>query len=100
MYFSRFLFGIGGESLSVAQNAYATAWYTPNELNFVFGLSLSMARVGSTVNMNTMRLLYTALGDTFHLTGGKKMGATLLVASATCLFSITCAISLAYFYRR
>uniref|UniRef100_A0A5K3FK33 Lysosomal dipeptide transporter MFSD1 n=1 Tax=Mesocestoides corti TaxID=53468 RepID=A0A5K3FK33_MESCO len=100
MYFARFVFGVGGESLSVAQNAYATAWYPPNELNFVFGLSLSVARIGSTVNMNTMRPLYKAMGSAFHLTGGKRMAATLLVASVTCLFSIGCAISLAFFYRR
>ncbi|VDK38856.1 unnamed protein product [Taenia asiatica] len=100
MYFSRLIYGIGGESLSVAQNAYATAWYTPSELNFVFGLSLSMARIGSTINMNTMRPLYKALGATFHITGNKQMGLTLFVASVTCLLSIVCTISLAYFYQR
>ncbi|EUB56828.1 Major facilitator superfamily domain-containing protein 1 [Echinococcus granulosus] len=100
MYFSRLIYGIGGESLSVAQNAYATAWYTSSELNFVFGLSLSMARIGSTINMNTMRPLYKALGSTFHITGSEQMGLTLFVASVTCLFSIGCTIALAYFYKR
>lgn len=100
MYFARFLFGIGGESLSVAQNAYATVWYSANELNFVFGLSLSMARIGSTVNMNTMVLLYKAIGNRFHVSGGTQMGAVLLIVSSTCLFSLCCAISLSYFYKR
>lgn len=100
MYFARFLFGIGGESLSVTQNAYATAWYNANELNFVFGLSLSVARIGSTVNMNTMLPLYKVIGEYFHLTGGRQMGDTLLVASLTCLFSMGCALALAYFYTR
>ncbi|KAM7534093.1 hypothetical protein Aperf_G00000108956 [Anoplocephala perfoliata] len=100
MYFARFLFGIGGESLSVAQNAYATAWYSANELNFVFGLSLSMARIGSTVNMNTMRLLHKAIGSRFHVSERTQMGITLLIASSTCLFSLCCALSLSYFYKR
>lgn len=100
MYFARLIFGIGGESLSVAQNSYATAWYTSNELNFVFGLSISMARIGSTVNMNTMRLLYEAVGDRFHVVGSTKMAITLLIASSTCVFSLFCAFALAFFYKR
>jgi hypothetical protein len=41
----RFIFGIGGESLSSAQNAYAVQWFYGKQLNFVFGLQLSFARV-------------------------------------------------------
>lgn len=36
---------IGGESLAVAQNTYAVNWFKGKELNLVFGLQLSMARV-------------------------------------------------------
>ncbi|KAM3182800.1 hypothetical protein ACTXT7_011597 [Hymenolepis weldensis] len=100
MYLARLLFGIGGESLSVAQNSYATAWYSSNELNFVFGLSISMARIGSTVNMNTMRPLYKTVGDLFHVAGNTKMAITLLIASSTCLFSLCCTFALAFFYKR
>ena len=32
----------GGESLTVAQNTYATLWAKGNELNLVFGLALSL----------------------------------------------------------
>jgi MFS family permease len=41
----RFIFGIGGESLAVAQNTYAVAWFFGKELNLVFGLQLSIARL-------------------------------------------------------
>lgn len=41
----RFIFGIGGESLAVAQNTYAVAWFFGRELNLVFGLQLSIARL-------------------------------------------------------
>lgn len=38
---------IGGESLAVAQNTYAVSWFKGKELNLVFGLQLSMARIVS-----------------------------------------------------
>jgi hypothetical protein len=40
MQFSRFVFGMGGESLSVAQNTYASAWFSGDALNMVFGLQV------------------------------------------------------------
>jgi hypothetical protein len=40
MQFSRFVFGVGGESLSVAQNTYASAWFRGDALNMVFGLQV------------------------------------------------------------
>lgn len=38
---------IGGESLAVAQNTYAVTWFFGKELNLVFGLQLSIARLVS-----------------------------------------------------
>lgn len=58
MNVGRFVFGIGGESLCVAQNTYAVKWFQGKELNMVFGLQLSFSRVGSTVNMNIMQPIY------------------------------------------
>ena len=40
-------FSIGGESLCVVQNNYAVIWFKEKELNMVFGLQLSFARVVS-----------------------------------------------------
>jgi len=48
----RFVFGLGGESLSVAQNTYIAKWFKGNELAFGFGITLSTSRVGSAVNFN------------------------------------------------
>lgn len=45
--FSSPTFRIGGESLAVAQNTYAVSWFKGKELNLVFGLQLSMARIVS-----------------------------------------------------
>lgn len=49
--FSFFIFSIGGESLAVAQNTYAVSWFKGKELNLVFGLQLSMARIVSMANL-------------------------------------------------
>lgn len=100
MYFSRLMFGIGGESLAVAQNTYSTEWFPPNELNLVFGLQLSMSRIGSTVNMVTMQPLNRAIGKYFNIHLNKQLGASLLTASVTCLFSTICALIMLYFTKR
>ena len=34
------MFGIGGESLAVAQNTYAVSWFKGKELNMVFGFQV------------------------------------------------------------
>lgn len=88
----RFIFGIGGESLASAQNAYAVAWFFGKELNFVFGLQLSFARVGSIVCMNTILLIYKSLDPS--MTGPHKIGITLLIAVSTCVVSLICALLL------
>ncbi|XP_068174252.1 lysosomal dipeptide transporter MFSD1 isoform X2 [Antennarius striatus] len=96
----RFVFGIGGESLAVAQNTYAVSWFKGKELNLVFGLQLSMARLGSTVNMNIMGWVYGKMTDLVGSPGHTALGASLMLAAATCLFSLFCALVLAYFDKR
>ena len=100
MYISRIIYGIGGESLAVAQNSYASAWFSQTELNFIFGVTLSFSRAGSTVNFNLMHRLYDAIGRAFNVTGGTQLGLTLFAASIMCFASLVCAITLAYFYKR
>lgn len=85
----RFIFGIGGESLAVAQNTYAVAWFFGKELNLVFGLQLSIARLGSTVNLIVMGPVYNWISET--KSGYDALGTALLLASATCVFSLVCA---------
>ena len=50
MYVGRIIFGIGGESLSVANSAILADWFEGKELAFAFGLNLSIARLGSVIN--------------------------------------------------
>ncbi|XP_005078007.1 major facilitator superfamily domain-containing protein 1 isoform X1 [Mesocricetus auratus] len=100
MELGRFVFGIGGESLAVAQNTYAVSWFKGKELNLVFGLQLSMARIGSTVNMNLMGWLYTRIEASLGLPGHMTLGVTLMIGSVTCILSLICALVLAYLDRR
>lgn len=46
----RFIFGLGGESLTVAQNTFTTRWFDGAQLALVFGLVLAFSRIGSAVN--------------------------------------------------
>ncbi len=47
---------------------------------------------GSLVNMNTIHRIYDSLGK--DLTGPHRIGTTLLIAVATCLVSLICALLL------
>ncbi|XP_029026800.1 major facilitator superfamily domain-containing protein 1 isoform X2 [Betta splendens] len=100
MEMGRFVFGIGGESLAVAQNTYAVNWFKGKELNLVFGLQLSMARLGSTVNMNIMGWVYNQVKGLVGKPGYTALGGSLMIASATCLFSLLCALVLAVLDKR
>nr|KAF6478110.1 major facilitator superfamily domain containing 1 [Molossus molossus] len=78
MEFGRFVFGIGGESLAVAQNTYA----------------------GSTVNMNLMGWLYSKVEASLGSAGHTTLGITLLIGGITCILSLICALALAYLDQR
>lgn len=95
MQFGRLIFGIGGESLSVAQNTYAVSWFKGKELNMVFGLQLSFARVGSTVNFALTPLIYKSMSQYFE--GYHVLGVTLFIASATCVLSLISAFIMGFF---
>ncbi|XP_077286866.1 lysosomal dipeptide transporter MFSD1-like [Arctopsyche grandis] len=98
MVVGRFIFGIGGESLAVAQNNYAVRWFKGKELNMVFGLQMSFARVGSTVNFIVMEPLYNWVAT--FTTGYQKIGTVLFFASLTCVLSLICALILTYMDKR
>jgi len=50
MWTGRTVFGLGGESLSVAQSALIASWFAGKELAFALGLNLALARLGSVIN--------------------------------------------------
>ncbi|XP_065079070.1 major facilitator superfamily domain-containing protein 1-like isoform X2 [Ochlerotatus camptorhynchus] len=99
MILGRFLFGIGAESLAVAQNNYAVLWFKGKELNMVFGLQLSFARVGSTVNFLVMVPVYKYVRSLGY-EGHQCMGVVLLLATLTCVMSMLCALILGWMDKR
>ena len=50
MLAGRVLFGLGGESMSVAQSAIVSQWFKGKELAMALGLNLSISRLGSVIN--------------------------------------------------
>lgn len=98
MVMARFVFGIGAESLAVAQNNYAVLWFKGKELNMVFGLQLSFARVGSTVNFAVMQPIYNYVEHFYK--GHTVTGVVLLLAASTCVMSFMCALILGWMDKR
>lgn len=98
MIVGRFIFGIGAESLAVAQNSYAVLWFKGKELNMVFGLQLSVARFGSTVNFWVMQPLYKYVSNFYQ--GNRVLGVVLLLATLTCVMSLVCALILGWMDKR
>lgn len=98
MLLGRFIFGIGAESLAVAQNNYAVLWFKGKELNMVFGLQLSFARVGSTVNFLVMESVYQYVRKFY--TGSYILGMALFIAAGTCVMSFISALILGWMDKR
>lgn len=99
MLLGRFIFGIGAESLAVAQNNYAVLWFKGKELNMVFGLQLSFARVGSTVNFLVMESVYKYVKQLGY-TGPYIIGMALFIAAGTCVMSFSAALALGWMDKR
>jgi MFS family permease len=62
LYAGRVLFGIGSESMIVAQSAITARWFTGKELAMAFGITLTIARLGTLFSFNTEELLATRFG--------------------------------------
>jgi len=98
MDFSRFVFGVGGESLNMVLNTYTVNWFKGKELNMVFGFQLSIARVGSTVNFLVMEPIFHYIKNCFD--ENSALGWTLLLASFFTLMSFISSILLGFMDKR
>ena len=74
MLLGRVLFGLGGESMTVAQSTIISLWFKGKELNFAMGLNLSIARLGSVINGLIVPKVYNSAG----------LGTALLVGAIIC----------------
>eukprot|EP00565_Helicotheca_tamesis_P002112 CAMPEP_0185732246 /NCGR_PEP_ID=MMETSP1171-20130828/15500_1 /TAXON_ID=374046 /ORGANISM="Helicotheca tamensis, Strain CCMP826" /LENGTH=527 /DNA_ID=CAMNT_0028401689 /DNA_START=219 /DNA_END=1802 /DNA_ORIENTATION=+ len=50
MLIGRFVYGLGGESICVAQSALLSQWFEGREIALSFGVALSVSRLGSVFN--------------------------------------------------
>ena len=62
LYFGRVLFGIGSESMIVAQSAIIARWFKGKELALAFGIALTICRLGTLFSFNTEQLLANRFG--------------------------------------
>ncbi|KAL7750656.1 hypothetical protein RI367_003998 [Sorochytrium milnesiophthora] len=88
--FGRFLFGLGGETLSVAQQRITTKWFFGNELALAVGINLSVARLGSVLNDFVSP----------HLAHNSSIPTALWFGFVTCLLSYMCTLMMVVIDRR
>jgi MFS family permease len=62
MYFGRIVFGMGSESMIVAQSAIVARWFAGKEMALAFGITLTVSRLGTLFSFNTEELLAGRLG--------------------------------------
>ena len=74
----RFVFGLGGESMTVSQSTIVSSWFQGKELSFAFGINLSVARIGSSINGP----VETYFAD------NNSVGFALLIGFFICVFSL------------
>ena len=70
--------------MTVAQSAIVSSWFAGKELSFAFGINLSVARIGSSINGP----VETILADNV------SVGFALLVGFFICVFSLIMAFLL------
>jgi len=62
LYAGRLIFGMGSESLVIAQNAILARWFRGKELALAFGIALTVSRLGTLFTFNTEALLDQRFG--------------------------------------
>jgi MFS family permease len=63
LFFGRFIFGWGSESLVVAQSAIFARWFKGKELALAFGIGLTLSRLGTLFSFNTEALIAGYFGN-------------------------------------
>jgi len=85
MLVGRVVFGLGGESMSVAQSTIVASWFKGKELALAYGLNISVSRLGSVWNSNTVPEYYD----------NKGLGFALFFGFIICCFSLLNAFGMA-----
>jgi MFS family permease len=87
MLAGRVIFGLGGESLSVAQSAIVSIWFKGKELSMALGMNISISRLGSVING-------LVLPQVYNDNNPNNLGLALLIGLGVCVCSFTCGVCL------
>jgi len=90
MIAGRVIFGMGGESMGVAQSAVVSSWFKGKELAFALGINLSIARIGSVLNSVIVPSVYETQG----------LGPALAIGFFVCCFAFCNSLGLSYIDRK
>ena len=88
----RFVYGMGGETLTVAQSTMCTRWFDVRERAMAFAVVLSLSRVGSAVNLNVESPIYA-----HYASKGKPHAGVLVdvwVGAGVCALSLVAGLVL------
>ena len=90
----RFIFGAGGETLTVAQSNLLVRWYPLAERATAFALVLAFSRLGGALNIMLEKPLYEHFSKEEH---DDHLGFAIVcwTSVAICAFSLMCAIAIA-----
>ncbi len=91
LYFGRFIFGWGSESLVVAQSSIFARWFKGKELAFSFGVGLTISRLGTLFSFNTEALIAEYFG---------RYTAALWAAVIFCCLSLAANLAYVFLDRR
>ncbi|EEQ98030.1 transport protein, putative [Perkinsus marinus ATCC 50983] len=88
MLLGRVIYGLGGESMNVAQTTLLAGWFRGQEIAFALGLNLSVARFGSVLN----DLLSPGVEARYGVTGAFIAGliavtSTVILTLVLCYFT-------------
>ncbi|CAG2171327.1 unnamed protein product, partial [Oppiella nova] len=93
MLFARFVFSLGSDNLTLIGYMRAIQWFPESELNFVFGMQLSVNRFGSTISFIAMEPLYNYVNQ--YITAYKCLGVVFMSVAALPAMDLILAIVLA-----
>ncbi|CAG2115660.1 unnamed protein product [Medioppia subpectinata] len=92
MLFARFVFSLGSDNLTLIGYMRAIKWFPENELNFVFGMQLSVNRFGSTINFIAMEPLYNYVNQ--YILGYQCLGIVFMSVAALPAIDLILAITI------
>ncbi|XP_060605140.1 major facilitator superfamily domain-containing protein 1-like [Ruditapes philippinarum] len=98
MFVARAVYGFVNGPMAIANDNMAVKWFKTTNINMVFGLKTSIARVSSVVDINVMDSLYNYIGQVSH--GHICLGLTLLTGVVVAFLSFLSSVVVACLDKR